>query len=405
MTYDACLDFLFSQLPIYQRIGKAAYKADLKNTIALCKHFNNPENTFRSIHIAGTNGKGSVSHMMASVLQESGLKVGLYTSPHLKDFRERIKINGEMISQDFVVQFVENNREAVQEIQPSFFEWTVVMAFEYFNIEKIDIAIIETGLGGRLDSTNVIKPELSIITNIALDHQSFLGNTTREIAGEKAGIIKEKIPVVIGEYTEESKIIFSKRAQLKNTSISFASDSSFPKYKMDLKGPYQLKNQNTVLQSLAILNESGFEISERSISEGLMKVIVNTGLRGRWDVLSEHPKVLADMAHNKAGIMIVLEGLKKEDYNELHIVWGMVSDKDAAEILELLPKEAHYYFCQPNIPRALQIGDLVNMAKYAGLSGHSCGSVNNALEMAKTRAKDNDLIYVGGSTFVVAEAV
>lgn len=403
MTYEQTLDYLFSQLPMFQRVGKAAYKADLNNTIELCNILNHPENSFQSVHIAGTNGKGSTSHMIASILQEAGYKVGLYTSPHLKDFRERIRINGEMIPKQEVMSFVKQHQSSFEKIGLSFFEWTVGLAFDYFRKEKVDVAILETGMGGRLDSTNVVTPLLSIITNIGFDHQQFLGDTLEKIAVEKAGIIKTKIPVVIGETQPETKAIFTTTAKQKNAPIYFADQliiKTLPE--CELKGNYQQKNIKTVLQSIKLLQDQ-FTISEENITNGLKKVIQNTHLQGRWQTLSTSPKVIIDVAHNESGIIELLRQLKQESYEQLNIVFGAVNDKDITKILNLLPKEAHYFFCQAQIPRALDKNKLFELATAAGLTGYINNSVEEALIKAKEKSGDNDLILVFGSIFVVAE--
>ncbi len=403
MTYEQTLDYLFSQLPMFQRVGQAAYKADLNNTIELCAILNHPENSFQSVHIAGTNGKGSTSHMLASILQEAGYKVGLYTSPHLKDFRERIRINGEMIPKEEVMDFVTQYQSSFENIGLSFFEWTVGLAFDYFRKEKVDVAILETGMGGRLDSTNVVTPLLSIITNIGIDHQQFLGDTLEKIAVEKAGIIKPKIPVVIGETQPETKQVFTTTAQQKNAPIYFADYLiTYPLPECELKGSYQQKNIKTVLQSVKLL-QGQFTITEENITNGLKKVIQNTHLQGRWQTISTNPKVIIDVAHNESGIKELLYQLKQESYKQLNIVFGAVNDKDITKILNLLPKEAHYFFCQAQIPRALDKNKLFELATAAGLTGTINNSVEEALIKAKEKSGDNDLILVFGSIFVVAE--
>ncbi|MCE3280403.1 MAG: folylpolyglutamate synthase/dihydrofolate synthase [Bacteroidetes bacterium] len=431
MNYQQTLDYLFSQLPMFQRIGAAAYKADLNNTIAICSLLNNPENQFRSIHVAGTNGKGSTSHMLASILQEAGMKVGLYTSPHLKDFRERIKINGEMIPEKNVVDFVAKYKDDFGKIQPSFFEMTVGLAFDYFANEKVDIAVIEVGLGGRLDSTNVIKPLLSIITNISLDHTALLGNTLEKIAGEKAGIIKNGSPVVIGESIAETRNVFIDKSASEHTSIVFAEEiyqaenvkqveeeqlylsldvkrngkPVFEKIESELPGLYQKKNIITVLTSVDVLNQLGFSLSEGVVREGIKKVIRNTGLLGRWQVLQKAPLVIADTGHNEAGIKEVVAQISLVSHDQLHFVLGMVNDKDISTILKMLPAKAIYYFCKAKIPRALDATELAYSAGVYGLQGDVCNSVADALNAAKNKARSNDLIFVGGSTFTVAEVV
>jgi len=407
MNYKQTLDYLFEALPMYQRIGAAAYKADLNNTISICKLLGNPENKFRSIHVAGTNGKGSTSHMLASVLQSSGLKVGLYTSPHLKDFRERIKINGEMIPESVVVDFVEKYKKDFEEIKPSFFEMTVGLAFDHFANEKVDIAVVEVGLGGRLDSTNVIIPEISVITNISFDHTALLGNTLEKIAIEKAGIIKENIPVIIGESQTETQFVFKNAAKEKNAAILFADKASFDfiNYELDLLGLYQGKNIKTVLAVIDILKEKGFQIPESAISEGLKNVVKQTGLLGRWQILSLQPLCIADTGHNEAGIKEVLQQLATTPHQHLHFVLGMVNDKDISSILKLLPHYAQYYFCKANIPRAMEAEELKLQSALVGLMGETFSSVNEAFNSAKQNADPDDLVFIGGSTFVVAEVV
>lgn len=431
MNYQETLDYLYTQLPMFQRIGSVAYKANLDNTIAICELLGNPEKKFKSIHIAGTNGKGSTSHYIASILQSAGLKVGLYTSPHLKDFRERIKINGEMIPEEYVVDFVEKHATVFEKIQPSFFEMTVGLAFDYFASQEVDIAVIEVGLGGRLDSTNVIHPICSVITNISLDHTNLLGDTLEKIAAEKAGVIKPKTPVIIGETQTVVKNIFIEKAKLKNTTILFAAE----RYKafnvqhiyhdklflsMDILGPeqtvyyhlesellglYQQKNIPTVLCIVELLNDLDFHISKKSVMEGIKNVITQTGLLGRWQVLSENPFVIADCGHNEAGMIEVIDQIKATPHRKLHFVLGMVNDKDISTILALLPKEATYYFCKANIPRALNADELAKKACKNGLMGEVYESVKAALTAAKNVAHPNDLVMVGGSTFTVAEVV
>ena len=403
MNYQETLAFMFAQLPMYQRVGQAAYKANLDNTIALLAAVSNPERAFKSIHIAGTNGKGSTSHMLASVFQEAGYKTGLYTSPHLLDFRERIKINGQLISEKDVVDFIASLKEVIEEIKPSFFELTVAMAFVHFQKEKVDIAIIETGLGGRLDSTNVIVPELAVITNIGMDHMQFLGNDLLSIAKEKAGIIKAGIPVIIGEADAELKTLFSKIASEKNAPIHFAEKEETPLLESDLKGSYQRHNLKTAFCSIKEMQRQGWSISHENIVSGLKKVRSNTGLAGRWDVIQEKPKVICDTAHNREGITEVFKQLLNEKYEKLHIVWGMVNDKSITETLQLLPSDGHYYFCQASVPRSLAVADLYEAAMREKLKGISFSSVLEAYEAALSQASENDLLFVGGSTFVVAD--
>ena len=404
MDYAKTLDWMFNQLPMYQTQGASAYKKDLTNTILLMDYLNHPETNIKTIHVAGTNGKGSTSHLLASVLQEAGYKVGLYTSPHLKDFRERIKINGEDISEEFVCEFINKHKSFFERNQLSFFEMTVGLAFDYFAKEKIDIAIIEVGLGGRLDSTNIITPLVSVITNIGLDHTQFLGDTLELIAVEKAGIIKQKIPVVIGEYTSETKPVFIEKAKYENAPIHFASDLIQDTYPSALIGDYQIHNKKTVLQTIKILQEvSDFKISEENCKKGFLNVIEKTHLQGRWQILQEHPKVICDTAHNKDGLKIVLNQLQKEQFSKLHFVFGVVNDKNLDEILPLFPKNATYYFSKPNNFRGLDPIILQQKAKYFGLIGEVYNSVVHAYENALKDATPDDVIYVGGSTFVVAE--
>lgn len=391
---------------MYQLQGASAYKKDLTNAYLLVNHLNNPQVKLKCIHVAGTNGKGSTSHMLASILQEAGYKVGLYTSPHLKDFRERIKINGEMISEEFVFDFITKYKSFFEENDMSFFEMTVGLSFEYFAKEKVDIAIIEVGMGGRLDATNIITPIISVITNIGLDHTQFLGNTLEAIAGEKAGIIKPKIPVVIGEYTPETKSVFLTKAIGNESDIYFASELIFKTYPSDLLGDYQIHNKKTVLQTIAILNANSiFKITDSNIKEGLLKVKVSTGLEGRWDQLGEFPKIICDTAHNKNGLEIVMKQIQKEKYDNLHIVLGVVNDKDLDEILPLFPIKAQYYFCKPNIPRGLDQNVLKEKAFKFGLVGEVYNSVSESYNHALKKATPSDFIFVGGSTFVVAEIV
>ena len=390
---------------MYQREGASAYKADLSNTIKLVNYLGNPQDDFKSIHVAGTNGKGSTSHMMASVFQEAGYKVGLYTSPHLKDFRERIKINGELIAEENVVHFIKKHQSFFLQNQLSFFEMTVGMAFDFFKNEKVDIAIIEVGLGGRLDSTNVIKPEIAVITNIGLDHTRFLGETIKEIAHEKAGVIKTKTPVVIGEYTEETKAIFLRKSKETNSPILFAEDISTPKLKIDLLGDYQLKNSQTAYTALSVLKKMGWKLSKEIIQAGLKKVIDNTGLAGRWQILNHSPKVICDTAHNREGLTFVMKQLNMVNCHQLHIILGVVDDKNLDTILPLFPKNATYYFCKPNVVRGLDEEKLKQKASQYSLVGQTYSSVNEAYKKSLIAAAKKDLIFVGGSTFVVAEVL
>lgn len=405
MTYSDTLDWMFSQLPMYQREGKSAYKVDLSNTVLLINHLDNPHKNFKTIHVAGTNGKGSSSHMLASILQEAGYKVGLYTSPHLKDFRERIKINGEEVSELFVTRFIEENKPFFETNQLSFFEMTVGMAFEYFSQEKVDIAVIEVGLGGRLDSTNIITPEVSVITNIGLDHTQFLGNTLDAVAFEKGGIIKPNVPVVIGETQSETKPVFIDLATKNNSEIIFADQQISEGYQSDLKGDYQAKNIQTVVTAIKTLQLKNYTISEKNIREGLLNVVKNTGLLGRWQVLNRNPKVVCDTGHNREGLLYVMKQLSKEVYENLHIVFGVVNDKDLSSIIDLLPVKAKYYFCKPDISRGLNAEELKAVFNENNLEGESYNSVNEAYKMALKHAGDKDFIFIGGSTFVVAEII
>lgn len=396
---------MFQQLPMYQNKGQLAYKEDLSNALKLDKHLRFPHKNFKCIHVAGTNGKGSTSHMLASILQEAGYTVGLYTSPHLKDFRERIRINGKPISKRSVTGFISRNKQFFEEQELSFFEMTVGMAFDYFATKKIDIAVIEVGLGGRLDSTNIITPVLSVITNIGLDHVNILGNTLSKIASEKAGIIKHNIPVVIGESHSETITVFRKKAAESQASIIFADDIEFGSYKSDLIGFYQKKNINTVLASIRELNKIEYEISENNIKEGLLSVVSNTGFLGRWQILSKSPKIICDTAHNREGLELVMTQLSTEKHRHLHIVFGTVNDKNLNSILDILPKTASYYFCKPNVDRGLEVDTLANHFSKHGFMGESFDTVRNALKAAKNRAHNSDIIFVGGSTFVVAEVI
>ncbi len=428
MNYKETLDYLFSQLPMYQRVGQAAYKANLSTTIELLKDLKNPHKKFKSIHIAGTNGKGSVAHMMASVFQTAGYKTGLYTSPHLNDFRERIKINGEMISEKIVIDFVAKHKSSFAKLNPSFFEMTVGLAFQYFADEEVDIAIVETGMGGRLDSTNLVNPELSIITNIGLDHTQFLGETIQEIAKEKAEIIKKDIPVVIGKSQSEIKEIFTDKAMKMNASIFFAdehfdaklltvSDFDFNEFDIwkeselyiehllcPLLGDYQSENILTTIQACELLIGK-YSLSKSIVKEGIENVIVNTGLKGRWQLLSKNPLTICDTGHNKDGLTAIVNQLQKINYDQLHFVIGFVNDKNIDDLLNLLPQQAQYYFCKANIPRSLDEIKLEELAHKAGLRGKAYGSVREAYNSAVNNAGRNDLVFVGGSTFVVAEVV
>jgi dihydrofolate synthase/folylpolyglutamate synthase len=402
MTYKETLDWMFAQLPMYQRDGKVALKKDLTNTVAFSKILDFPESKFKSIHVAGTNGKGSTSHMLASILQEAGYKVGLYTSPHLKNFTERIRINGAEIPKRKVALFINKHSTFLEAQKLSFFEMTVGLAFDYFASEKVDIAIVEVGLGGRLDSTNIIIPELSVITNIGLDHTQFLGETLPEIAFEKAGIIKHKIPVIIGEEQVAVKPVFLRKAEVENSKIYFALDT-VKAFKTDLLGNYQQRNLKTAVAAIKRLK--GFQVSEQNIKNGLLNVVKNTNLKGRWQVLQENPKVICDTAHNKEGLALVLNQLKKEAFKKLHVVLGFVSDKKLEDVLPLFPNNANYYFCKPDIPRGLSAAVLQEKAIQFDLIGKKYTSVKEALKSALLNANEQDIIYVGGSTFVVAEII
>ncbi|SDS27738.1 dihydrofolate synthase / folylpolyglutamate synthase [Polaribacter sp. KT25b] len=402
MTYQQTLDWMFAQLPMFQREGKTAFKKDLTNILAFSKQLDFPEKKFKSIHIAGTNGKGSTSHMLASILQEAGYKVGLYTSPHLKNFTERIRINGIEIPKNKVTSFIAKHKVFLENQKLSFFEMTVGLAFDYFANEKVDIAIIEVGLGGRLDSTNIITPVVSVITNIGLDHTQFLGETLPEIAFEKAGIIKNNIPVIIGEEQSEVKSVFLEKAKKCNAAISFASDD-LQEYTSDLLGDYQKSNTKTVVAALKQLK--GFSISQKNITDGLLHVVKNTSLKGRWQILQENPKVICDTAHNTEGLKIVLNQLKKESYKRLHFVLGVVSDKKLEDVLPIFPQDAIYYFSKPAIPRGLSEAILQEKSAKFNLFGKKYLSVRKAYKEALLNANQGDIIYVGGSTFVVAEII
>lgn len=426
MDYQATIEFLYGRLPMFSRIGAAAYKEDIDNTVALCAAIQNPHQQFKSVHIAGTNGKGSVSHMLAAILQTAGYKTGLYTSPHLKDFRERIRINGEMISKNFVVDFTEKIQDQIGRIEPSFFELTVAMAFDYFAKEKVDIAIIETGLGGRLDSTNIITPELSVITNIGMDHMNLLGNTLEKIAFEKAGIIKPGVPVVIGETLAETLPVFQETAINKSAPLLLATeDRKIKKYQwhkegfslvvedlstkeessylLDLGGIYQSKNLLTVLSAVAELRKKGWIIADQHIHSALQQVKVITGLHGRWEILHRSPLLVADVAHNEDGIRQLVQQISVTPHQQAHIIFGAVKDKDIETVLSLFPVNAHYYFTKAQIPRAMPEEELLQAANRHGLKGKAYSTVNTALYAASLKADKNDLILVCGSVFVVGE--
>lgn len=401
MDYQQTLDWLFQQLASFQRVGQSAYNEDLGNINAICSLLNHPQNNFKSIHVAGTNGKGSTSHLIASVLQEQGYKVGLYTSPHLKDFRERIKVNGEMISQKEVVDFVNAHMEDFTEIGLSFFEMSTALAFAYFSDQKVDVAVIEVGLGGRLDATNIINPELSVITNVAFDHQHLLGDTIALIAKEKAGIIKEGVPVVLGATSEEVRYVVAEIAAQKGSKLILSSKNT--SYESGLLGACQQENTDTVCTAIEQLRLQGWDVSEASLKLGLLRVVENTSLRGRWEQISSSPMVICDTGHNPHAMRSIVKQLNKMSYNKLWMVIGMVGDKDVSAILELLPKDANYIFCQPHIPRALSVHDLFNKATQYSLKGQKIQNPLDALVEARKQAQQNDLIFVGGSTFVVAE--
>jgi dihydrofolate synthase/folylpolyglutamate synthase len=404
MNYQETVQWLFAQLPMYQQQGAIAYKADLHNTLLLAEYLGNPEKKLCCIHVAGTNGKGSTSHLLASVLQEAGYQVGLYTSPHLKDFRERIKVNGNCIEEEYVTAFVTQHRAFFEQHDLSFFEMSVGLAFDYFVHKKVDIAVIEVGMGGRLDATNIITPLLSVITNIGLDHTAFLGNTVKEIAGEKAGIIKTKTPVIIGQYTTETKIVFTEKARRENAPIYFATDNTETPPACGLLGNYQKHNTKTALTAIRVLQaETNFSISESAIRDGFLNVVANTGLQGRWQQLGSNPKIIADTAHNNDGLLEVMNQLREEKFTQLHLVIGVVNDKDLDGILPLFPKNAQYYFCKPNLPRGLDAKILATKATAFGLTGEVYNSVSAAYAAARAHAVPTDFIYIGGSTFVVAE--
>ena len=402
-NYHQTLEWMFGRLPMYQRDGKVALEFKLDKTISWLNHLGNPQNKFKTIHVGGTNGKGSCSHMITSILMEEGYRVGLYTSPHLVDFRERIRTNEGMCSKEFVMTFIEAHKEYILTQQLSFFELTVGMAFSYFASQNLDLAVIEVGMGGRLDSTNVITPILSIITTIGLDHQAFLGDTLEKIAFEKAGIIKHKIPVVIGQSQEETKAVFQNKVLQENAPIYWASDKPST-LTSDLKGNYQVFNINTVVTAISVLNEHGdLAISSKAVQDGLLSVVSNTGIQGRWQWLK--PNVVCDTAHNKDGLELVLKQLSQAEYNNLYMVFGMVKDKNPDDILALLPKNAYYYFVAPKINRALEASELFEHSKRYGLKGECCSSVAEGYQNALQNADSSDLIFIGGSTFVVAEVL
>ena len=405
MNYSETLDWLFSRLPMYQRIGGAAYKVDLTNTRILMEMLEHPENAFKSIHIAGTNGKGSVSHLLAAAFQKAGYKTGLYTSPHLVDFRERIRINGEMVSEQYVVDFIETYREKIESYDLSFFELTVGMCFDYFRSEKVDIAIIETGMGGRLDSTNVVNPEISAITQIGFDHMKFLGDTLEKIAGEKAGIIKRNTPVVIGRRQKETTPVYEAKCTELSAPIHWAEEMQIPMRKTDLIGDFQRENVRTAGAVIEVARELGWKLPEEAVQNGFERVQSTTGLRGRWEKLNDTPLAIADSGHNADGIKAVLHELEKTPYEKLHWILGMVNDKDVDEILKMLPRDAAYYFTQAKIPRAMPAAELAEKAQKHGLTGTVIPDVQKAYETALTQAQNEDMVFVGGSFFVVAEVL
>lgn len=422
MNYEETLDYLYNSAPLFQHVGKDAYKEGLENTYLLDEHFNHPHRQFRTIHIAGTNGKGSCSHTLAAILQSAGYKTGLYTSPHLIDFRERIRINGTPVSKEYVTDFVEKHRAFFEPLHPSFFELTTAMAFHYFAQEQVDVAIIEVGLGGRMDCTNIIRPDLCVITNISFDHVQFLGNTLAKIAGEKAGIIKENIPVVIGETTPETKPVFIGRAKEVNAPIYFAEEeqllqtsginkegkriyqtADYTDLEGELGGLCQLKNTNTLLTAIRLLKQTGYQFTEDNVRKGFSQVCRITGLMGRWQKLESDPTLVCDTGHNVGGITYIVEQLRHQKYEQLHIVMGMVNDKDISGVLAILPKDAIYYFTKANVKRALSEKELQSMALQSGLHGNTYNNVETAVTAAKEKAGKNDFIFVGGSSFIVAD--
>lgn len=405
MNYEQTLEFLFNSLPMYQRVGAMAFKKDLTNTLKLCEALGNPQDKFKSVHVAGTNGKGSSSHSIAAVLQSAGYKTGLYTSPHLKSFTERIRINGIEIDKAFVVQFVEDNKAAIETIKPSFFEMTVVMAFDYFAKQEVDIAIIETGLGGRLDSTNIIRPEVCLITNISFDHTDMLGNTLEAIAFEKAGIIKPSIPVVIGSTQSETSDVFIKTAERNQAPITFADQNEIDLsgFNLDLKGAAHLKNIPGILETLGILKDKGFGISEETLIHGLSNVQSLTGLKGRWQTINKSALTICDTGHNEDAFKYIIDQFSSLDFDQLHLVLGFVDDKNVDSLLDMLPKNARVCFCMANVPRAMKFEVLQPIAKAFYPSATYIKDVNEAIRTAQSHADENDFIFVGGSTFVVAE--
>ena len=422
MTYQETIEYLFNSTPLFQNVGKDAYKEGLENTLKLDEYFGYPHRTFKTIHVAGTNGKGSCSHTLAAILQSAGYKVGLYTSPHLVDFRERIRVNGEVISKEYVIDFVEQHRSFFEPLHPSFFELTTAMAFNWFAKQKVDVAVIEVGLGGRLDCTNIISPDLCVITNISFDHIQFLGDTLAKIASEKAGIIKPKIPVVIGEIHPETESVFINKSDLESAPIHFAQRESsvqkaiftpeggityhtteYPLLKGQLGGYCQVKNTQTILTAVRILQEKGYHIEKEHVYQGFAEVCLLTGLMGRWQILQEQPKMICDTGHNKAGIEYIVKQLSAQEYRQLRIVLGMVNDKDISGVLAMLPKEATFYFTKASVSRALSEEKVKELAQQAGLQGNTYPNVEEAVQAACSEAHPNDLIFVGGSTFIVAD--
>ena len=422
MTYQETIEYLFNSTPLFQNVGKDAYKEGLENTLKLDEYFGYPHRTFKTIHVAGTNGKGSCSHTLAAILQSAGYKVGLYTSPHLVDFRERIRVNGEVISKEYVIDFVEQHRSFFEPLHPSFFELTTAMAFNWFTMQKVDVAVIEVGLGGRLDCTNIISPDLCVITNISFDHIQFLGDTLAKIASEKAGIIKPKIPVVIGEIHPETESVFINKSDLESAPIHFAQRESsvqkaiftpeggityytteYPMLKGQLGGYCQVKNTQTILTAVRILQEKGYHIEKEHVYKGFAEVCLLTGLMGRWQILQEQPKMICDTGHNKAGIEYIVKQLSAQEYRQLRIVLGMVNDKDISGVLAMLPKEATYYFTKASVSRALSEEKVKELAQQAGLQGNTYPNVEEAVQAACSEAHPDDLIFVGGSTFIVAD--
>lgn len=424
-TYEDVLAYLYASIPMFQRVGASAYKGDLTNTIKLCEAAGNPQLKFKSVHVAGTNGKGSTSHMLASILQQAGYKTGLYTSPHLKSFTERIRLNGDEVAKQFVVDFVNRMQAFMEAIKPSFFEVTVVMAFDYFARQGVDVAVVEVGLGGRLDSTNIIIPELSVITNIGWDHMDLLGDTLDKIAREKAGIIKGNIPVVVSEKQKETEGVFTEVSTLHHAPLFFATDDYTVKWQtgrptsvmdawrrgvkfmenvsLPLQGYYQQQNVAGVLKAIEVLKEAGFSIDHQAILDGLTNVVTNTRLKGRWQKIGDRPVTICDTGHNVDGIRQLVRQIQDQSFDKLHMVIGMVKDKDITKVLELLPKDAAYYFCQADLPRALDAGLLAEQARRVGLSGVVVKDVNEAIRTAKSKAAESDFIFIGGSTFVVGE--